>query len=143
MMVADEFHDGKPWIHLTEKELKKELETFAGLDVQQTSDVGFPRQIFRVLKMDASVPVVSRVFMQKRVLLNNLADSKLPDVVNSCGRQYTLKHANVLVEAISAGIKPFEFRRKVERETRFNLVVHDPDALFQHRRPATTVQSCD
>ena len=39
----------------TEKELKKELETFTGLDVQQTSDVGFPRQIFRVLKMDASV----------------------------------------------------------------------------------------
>ena len=33
--------------------------------------------------MDASVPVVSRVFMQKRVLLNNLADSKLPDVVLS------------------------------------------------------------
>ena len=36
----------------------------------------------------------------------------------------------VLVEAISAGTEPLEFRRKVEREMRFNLVVHDPDALF-------------
>ena len=46
------------------------------------------------------------------------------------GRQYTLKHGKVLVEAISAGIEPQEFRRKVEREMRFNLVVHDPDALL-------------
>ena len=61
----------------TEKELKKELETFAGLDVQQTSDVGFPRQIFRVLKMDASVPVDSRVFMQKRALRKYVADIRL------------------------------------------------------------------
>ena len=75
MMVADEFYDGKSWIDLTEKELKQELETFAGVDVQQTSDVVFSRQIFRVLKMDASVPVVSRVFMQKGALRNNLADS--------------------------------------------------------------------
>ena len=46
-------------------------------------------------------------------------------------RQYTLKHGKVLVEAISAGIEPLEFRRKVEREMRFNVVVHDPDALFK------------
>ena len=73
MMDADEFYDGKPWIDLSEQELKRGLEKLAGVDVQQTSDVDFCRQIFRVLKMDASVPVVSRVFMQKRVLLNNLA----------------------------------------------------------------------
>ena len=36
----------------------------------------------------------------------------------------------VLVGGIPAGIEPLEVRRKVERETRFNLVVHDPDALF-------------
>ena len=52
------------------------------------------------------------------------------DRVNPGGRQYTLKHGKVLVEAISAGIEPLEFRRKVEREMRFNLVVHDLDALF-------------
>ena len=67
-MVADEFYDGKPWIDLSERELKKGLEAFAGVNVQQTSDVEFCRQIFRVLKMDASVPVDSRVFMQKRAL---------------------------------------------------------------------------
>ena len=38
MMFADEFYDGKPWIDLSEEELKKGLETFAGVDVQQTSD---------------------------------------------------------------------------------------------------------
>ena len=68
MMVADEFYGGKPWVDLSEQELKKRPETFAGVDVQQTSDVDFCRQIFRVLKMDASVPVDSRVFMQKRAL---------------------------------------------------------------------------
>ena len=59
MIVADEFYDGEPWIDLSEQELKKGLETFAGVAVQQTSDVDFCRRIFRVLKMDASVPVDS------------------------------------------------------------------------------------
>ena len=55
MMVADEFYGGKPWIDLFEQELKNGLEKFAGVDVQQTSDVDFCRQTFRVLKIDASV----------------------------------------------------------------------------------------
>ena len=78
MMVADEFYNGKPWIDLSEQELKNGLEKFAGVDVQQTSDVDFCRKIFRVLKMGASVPVHSRVFMQKRALRNTLltADSR-------------------------------------------------------------------
>ena len=67
-MVADEFYNGKPGIDLSEQELKKGLEMFAGVDVQQTSDVDFCRQVFPVLKMDAGVPVDSRVFMQKRAL---------------------------------------------------------------------------
>ena len=59
-------------------------------------------------------------------------------MVKPGGRQYTLKHSKVLVEAVSAGVEPLEFRRKAEREIRFNIVVHDPDALFniidqQHR----------
>ena len=37
-MIADEFYDGKPWIDLSKQELKKGLEKFAGVDVQQTSD---------------------------------------------------------------------------------------------------------
>ena len=65
MMVAEELYDGKPWIDLSELEPKKGLEKSAGVDVQQTSEVDFCQQIFRVLKMDASVPVDSRVFMQK------------------------------------------------------------------------------
>ena len=46
------------------------------------------------------------------------------------GRQYTLKHGKVLVEAIAAGIEPLEFRRKVEKKMRFDRVTHGPDALF-------------
>ena len=80
-----------------------------------------------MLKMDASVPVDIRVFMHKRALRKYLADSGLTDVVKPGGRLYTLKHGKVLVEAIAAGIEPLEFRCKVEREMRFNLVVHDPD----------------
>ena len=55
--------------------------------MQQTSDVDFCRQIFRVLKMDAIVPVDSRVFMQKSALREYLADSGLTDVLKSGGRQ--------------------------------------------------------
>ena len=51
-------------------------------------------------------------------------------MVKPGGRRYKLKHRNVLVEAMAAGIEPLEFRRKVKRDIRFNLVVHDPDALF-------------
>ena len=116
MMVGDEIYDGKPWIYISEQELKKGLQTFAGVDVQQTSDVDFCRRIFRVLKMDASVPVDSGMFMQKRPLRKYLADSGLKDVVKPGGRQYTLKHGKVLLEVISAGIMPLEVRRKVERE---------------------------
>ena len=62
------------------------------------------------------------------------------------GRQHTLKHGKVLVEAM-AGIEPLEFRRKVEREMRFNLVVHDPDALFNiidlQRRDHAVIEAND
>ena len=88
------------------------------------------------------MPVDRRVFMQKRALRKYLADSGLTDVVKPGGRQYTLKHGKVLLEAIAAGVEPLEFHRKVEREMRFNLVVHDPDALFniidQQRRDHCT-----
>ena len=80
--------------------------------------------------MDASAPVDSKVFMNKRVLRKHLADSGLTDIVKPGDRQYTLKHGKVMVEAIAAGIEPLEFRHKMEGEMRFNLVVHDPDALF-------------
>ena len=83
MMVADELYDGKPLIDLSELELKKGLEIFDGVDVQQTSDVAFCRHIFRV-KMDASAPVDSRVFMHK--LRKYLADSGITDVVKPGGR---------------------------------------------------------
>ena len=82
-----------------------------------------------MLKIDASVPLDSRVFMRKRALREYLAVSGLTDVVKPGSRHYTLKYVKVLVEAI-AGINPLENRRKVEREMRFNLVVHDPDPLF-------------
>ena len=106
------------------------LKKFAGVDTQQTSDEDFCRQKFRVLKIDASVPVDIRVFMQKCALRKHLADSGLTEVVRPDGPQYTLKHGKVLVEAIAAGIEPLEFRLKVGKRMRFDLVPHDPDALF-------------
>ena len=36
----------------------------------------------------------------------------------------------MLVEAIASGIEPLEFRPKVEKKMRFDLVTHDFDALF-------------
>ena len=54
----------------------------------------------------------------------------LTEVVKPDGRQYTLKHGKVLVEAIAAGIEPLEFRRNVEKNMRFDLLTHDPGALF-------------
>ena len=147
ILVADEFYDGKPWIDLSEQELKKGLETFAGVVVQQTSDVDFCRHMFRVLKIDASVPVDSRVFMQKRTLRKCLADSGLTEVVKPGGCRYKLKHANVVIEATTAGIEPLEFLHKVQREMKFNLVVHNPDALFniidQHRRDQAVIDAND
>ena len=105
-MVADEFYDIKPWVDLSEKELMQGLKTFAGVDVQQMSDEDFRRHIFCVLNMDASVPVDSRVFMQKRALRKYLADGGLTEVARPDGRQYTLKHGKVLVEAIAVVIEP-------------------------------------
>ena len=46
--------------------------------------------------MDASVPVDSKVFIQKRARRKYLADSGLTDVVKPGGQQYTLKHGKVL-----------------------------------------------
>ena len=54
--------------------------------------------------------------MQKRALRKYLADSGLTEVVRPEGRQYTLKHGKVLVEAIAAGIELLEFRRKVKKK---------------------------
>ena len=130
MMMADDFYDGKPWVDLSEEELLQGLKRFAGVDMQQTGDGDFCRQLFRVMKMDARAPVDSRVFMQNRALRKYLADSGFTEVVRPGSRQYTLKHGKVLVEAIAAGIEPLEFRRKVEKNMRFDLVTHDPDALL-------------
>ena len=63
--------------------------------------------------MNASVPVDSRVFMQKRALRKYLADSGLTEVARPDGRQYTQLHGKVPVEAIAVGIEPLELRRKV------------------------------
>ena len=82
------------------------LKCFASVDVQQMSDDDFCRHIFRVLNMDASVPLDSRVFMQKRALRKYLADGGLTAVAMPDGRQYTLKHGKVLVEAIAVVIEP-------------------------------------
>ena len=95
---------------------------FAGVDMQQTSDEDFYRQIFRVLKMDASVPVDSMVLTQKRSLRKYFADTGLTEVVMPDGQQYTLMHGKVLVEAIAAGMEPLEFRRKVENNTESDFV---------------------
>ena len=98
-------------------------------------------------EMDASVLVDSRVSMQKRSLQKYLADSGLKDVVKPGRRQYTLKHGKVLAEAIAAVIEPLYFRHKVEREVKFNLVVHYPDALFnvidQQRRDQAVIEAND
>ena len=104
MVVAVESYNGKPWIDVSEQELQKGHETFSGVHVQQTEDGDFCRQIFRVLKMDANVPVDRRMFMQNRALRKYLADSRLTDMVKPGGWQYTLKHDKVLVEAIAPGI---------------------------------------
>ena len=92
--------------------------------------VEFGRQIVCVLKMDASVPVDRKVSIPKRPLRKYLADSGFTYVVKTGGRSFMLRHGKVLVEAIAAKIQPLEFRRKVEREMRFNLVVHGTDAVF-------------
>ena len=100
-----------------------------------------------MLKINASVPVDSTVFMQKGALRKYLADNGLRDVVKPGSRQYTLKHGTVLLDAGAAGIEPLEFRGNVEREMRFNLVVHDPDALFniidQQRRDQAVIEAND
>ena len=58
-----------------------------------------------------------------------------------------MKHAKVQVEAIAAAIEPIELRRKVEKEMRYNLIVHDPDALFniidQQRRDQDVFEAND
>ena len=56
-------------------------------------------------------------------------------------------YGKVLGEAKAAGIEPLEFRRKVESEMRFNLVVHDPETLFniidQQRRDQSVIEAND
>ena len=86
MIVADEIHDGNSWVDLSEEELMQGPKRFAGVDMQQTSDEYLFRQIFRVLKMDSSVPVDSRMFMRNRTLRKYLADSVLTEVVRPDGR---------------------------------------------------------
>ena len=61
------------------------------------------------------------------------------------GRLYTLRHGKVVVEA--ARTEQLEFRHKVEMEMRSNIVVHDPEALFniidQPRRDQAVIEVND
>ena len=84
--------------------------------------------------MDASVPENRRVIVQKRALRRYL-DSGLTEMVRLDGRQYTRNRNKVMVEAIAAEIEPLEpleFRRRVEKYMRFDLVPNGPDALFNN-----------
>ena len=92
VIVADELYDVKFWVDLSEEELLQGLQRFAGVNMQQTRDEGFCRQICRVLKMGASVPVKSRVLMGERALRKHFADIGLTEVVRPDRRQYALKH---------------------------------------------------
>ena len=64
MTVAEEFYDGKPWADHSKDELIQGLKRISDVDVQQTSDEEFCRQILRVRKMDGSVLADDKVFMQ-------------------------------------------------------------------------------
>ena len=106
VMEADEFYDDKRWVDLSEEELLQGLKRFAVVDKQQTSDEDFCRQILGVLKMDASVPVASRVSRQNLALLKYLHDNGRRAVLRPDGRQYTRKHhGKVPVEAIATRIE--------------------------------------
>ena len=131
MMVADELYDmASPGSASPRRSSCKGLKGLLALICSRRVMRIFAARYSDLLKMDASVPVDSRVFMHKRALRKYLADSGLTEVVRPGGRQYTLKHGKVLVGAIAAGIEPLEFRRKVEKNIPSDLVTHDPDALF-------------
>ena len=146
-MVADAFYDGKPWVYLSKDELMQGLKRLAGFDMQRTSHEDYYLLIIRSLKMDAIVPVDSRVFNSKCAVRKYITDRGLTEVVRPDGRQYTRKHCKVLVKAIAAGIKPIEFHRKVENKLRFDLVTRDPDALFsiiaKQQRDQATIDAND
>ena len=95
--------------------------------------------------MYASALVDCRVFMQDRALRKYFVDSGLTDVVKPGGRQYTLKHGKVMVEVMAAGIEALEFRSENGKEIRFNLLMHDHDALFniidQQRRDQAVMEA--
>ena len=74
--------------------------------------------------MDASEPVM---FMQNLALRKYVAKSRFTEVGMP---DDTLKHSKVMAEAIAAGIEALELGRKKERKVPFDLVTHDPDALF-------------
>ena len=71
--------------------------------------------MFVLLNMDTSVAVESRVIMQKHVLRQYVADSRLTQVVTPDGRQYTLNHGKVLVERILAVIEILEFPARMKK----------------------------
>ena len=85
--------------------------------------------------------------MQRRDLRRYRAQIGFTDVVKPVGRQYTLKHGKVVLEAIRAGIEPLEVHHNVEREMRFNLVVQDPAAMYniidQQRRDDAAIEAND
>ena len=94
----------------------QELNEFAGVDMYQTSDEDFCRQVSLVLNLDAIVPVDGIASMRKRAPRKYLADIGLKEVVKLNDRQYTLRNGKVLVKKIAGGVEPLEFRRKVENK---------------------------
>ena len=72
---------------ISEDELLQGVENVDGVDMHQTNDDDLGSRTFRMLKIDASVPVDSTVFMQQRALRKYLIDGGLFDVVNPDGWQ--------------------------------------------------------
>ena len=67
-MVADVLYNGKPWVDLSKEELMQCLKALVCVSMHQSSAEEVCRHVFRVLKMDASVPADDRVSMQKRAV---------------------------------------------------------------------------
>ena len=131
MMVADELYDmASPGSASPRRSYCKGLKGLLALICSRRVMRIFAARYSDLLKMDASVPVDSRVFMQKRAPPKYVAHNGLTEVLRPGGRRCTLKRCKVLVEAIAAGIEPLDFRRKVEKKMRFDLVTLDSEALF-------------
>ena len=127
--VCYKWYRGKPRAQLTDEELRVGLYRMAGIDGVVVQVKTFKNDMYRILKMDPTVPVRDRVQGVQQALISHITTQELEDTVMP-GGVWRHGYGKIVVDAMVSGVAPEDFRRDVRDRVEFDRLENNPQAVM-------------